>query len=233
VADREILLGLACSLLGCREPTARLDPEHLAPAAGSAPAAQIALPPPATSGARSFEEVLASRRSVRSFDPRPLPIGVLGQLAWAAQGVTDRAEGLRTAPSAGALYPLEVYFVTATGTLHYLPEAHRFEPKSHRDLRPALATAALSQEALKLAPCDVVITSVTDRTRKKYHDRSVRYVAIEAGHVGQNLLLQATASGLHGVPIGAFDDRAVRDLLALADGEDPVYLLALGYPAAP
>jgi len=176
------------------------------------------------------EQALSARRSRREFAPTALGMSELGQLAWAAQGIADRAEGFRTAPSAGALYPLELYFVTGAGVWHYAPNGHSFEPRSDRDLRRELSRAALDQEAVRSAPCDVVITSVTERTRKKYGERAARYVALEAGHVAENLLLQATARGLAGVPIGAMDDEAVSRVLGLGATEEPLYVVAIGHP---
>jgi SagB-type dehydrogenase family enzyme len=178
------------------------------------------------------EEALAARRSQRQFAPDPLPLAELGQLAWSAQGITDRANGYRTSPSAGAVYPLSVYFVTAAGVWVYLPATHALQQRADRDLREPLAQAALSQTAVRTAPCDVVITSVIHGMQRKYGDRATRYVAMEAGHVGQNLLLQATALGLVGVPIGAFDDETIRALLGLAAEEEPLYIIALGRPPA-
>jgi len=193
-----------------------------------AAAPPVVLPPPATSGDRSLEQVLAARRSRRDLAARPLSLAQLGQLAWAAQGITDPAQRRRAAPSAGALYPLELYFVTPEGMHHYLPERHALERRSAEDLRARLARAALDQDAVREAPCVAVLTAVTVRTAQKYGDRAPRYVALEAGHAAQNLLLQATARGLAGVPIGAFDDDAVRRVLALPAGETPLYLVALG-----
>lgn len=220
--------------LGCRGERVSPKPEPLprssAPAASTA-TGKIALPAPVLSGGMSLEQALHARRSQRELAAKPLGLDELGQLAWAAQGVTEPRLGLRAAPSAGALYPLELYFLTAEGVLRYLSAEHAFERKSDRDQREALSDAALSQTSVRFAACDVVITSVTDRTRKKYGDRAGLYVAIEAGHVGQNLLLQATARGLGGVPIGAFDDAAVSKVLGLAQGEEPLYIVALGYPA--
>jgi SagB-type dehydrogenase family enzyme len=219
--------------LGCRAERVNPKPEPLpgsnAPAAPTA-TGKVSLPAPVLSGSMSLEQALHARRSQREFAPKPLPLVELGQLAWAAQGVTEPKLGLRTAPSAGALYPLELYFFTADGVLHYLPAEHAFERKGDRDQRSALSDAALSQSSVRLAACDVVIASVTDRTREKYGDRASLYVALEAGHVGQNLLLQATARGLVGVPIGAFDGSAVSKVLGLGQGEEPLYIIALGYP---
>ncbi len=213
--------------MSSRRPLAAAPPAAAPPAA----APPVALPPPVTRGDRSLEQVLAARRSRRELAPRPLSLAELGQLAWAAQGITDRAQRRRAAPSAGALYPLELYFVTPEGVLHYLPEGHALERRSAEDLRAALARAALDQDAVREAPCVAVLAAVTARTAQKYGDRAPRYVALEAGHAAQNLLLQATSRGLAGVPIGAFDDDAVRRVLALSAGETPLYLVALGAPS--
>ena len=175
-----------------------------------------------------LERALLLRRSVRSFEPRSLTTQDIGQLAWAAQGITNPATGARTAPSAGALFPIEVHFVTAEGASRYLPAHHALLRRSTADLRGKLTT----QETVHRAPCVVVLTSVTERTRRKYGDRAERYVAIEAGHIGQNILLQAVALGLAGTPVGAFDDESVRTVLGLDQGEEPVYMLVLGAPAA-
>lgn len=191
----------------------------------------LVLPAPQTNGGLSVSFALSRRRSVRSFASKELSVEELSQLAWATQGITEPVEGLRTAPSAGALYPLEVYFTCATEVLHYVPSRHGFERKRVGDLRESLADAALGQAVIRRAPCTVVITSFTARTRIKYGDRATRYVSLEAGHVAQNLLLEATSRGLAGVPIGAFDDTRVARLFALGPDEEPLYLIALGHPA--
>lgn len=220
--------------LGCR--TDRVEPRaEVAPSVPPRPAAleqsgRIDLPAPVLRGGMSLEQALASRRSVREFSATALKMAELGQLAWAAQGVTQPDGGLRAAPSAGALYPLELYFVLRDGLLHYLPGPHAFERISPRDLREPLADAALSEGAILSAPCTVVITSATERTAARYGARATLYVSLEAGHAAQNLLLQATALGLAGVPIGAFDDRAVSGALSLPAAEQPIYIVALGAP---
>jgi SagB-type dehydrogenase family enzyme len=218
--------------MGCRGERFRAEPEKppLAVTAGSGRTSTVALPPPVASGTMSVEMALSLRRSQREFAPTALPIGELGQLAWAAQGVSDRGQGFRTAPSAGALYPLELYFVTGSGVLHYRVASHAFERRSDRDVREQLSRAMLDQAAIRLAPCDVVIASVTARTRKKYGERAARFVAIEAGHVAENLLLQATARGLVGVPVGSMDEEAVGRVLDLPAAEEPLYVVAVGYP---
>jgi len=190
----------------------------------------IELPAPRTDGEMPLERALALRRSVREFSPEELTLEEVSQLLWAAQGVTASWGG-RTAPSAGALYPLEVYAATPEGLLHYLPEGHRARTVSTADLRPQLSQTALGQTAVADAPAVVVIAAVPARTEAKYGERAERYVQIEAGHVAQNVLLEAVALGLGGVPIGAFSDEEVARVLALEPGETPLYLIPVGHPA--
>jgi SagB-type dehydrogenase family enzyme len=184
---------------------------------------------PRTAGSMSLEEVLQKRRSVRDFAPRDLTLDQVSRLAWAAQGVTSE-KGLRTAPSAGALYPLELYLVNADGVFHYRPSGHRLERVASGDRRKALSAAALDQGAVRAAAADFVLTGVVARTEEKYGARAVRYVLLEGGHAAQNVLLEATALGLGAVPIGAIDDDAVRRALELPAEEAPLYVLAVGYP---
>lgn len=176
-----------------------------------------------------YEEVLANRASVREFTTTPLTIEEIGRLMWAAQGVT-RAWGGRTAPSAGALYPLELYAASAEGLYHYLPEGHKVELGQEADLRAQLARAALDQAAVAEAPVVFVLAAVPERTSAKYGDRAQRYVILEAGHACQNLLLEATALGLGAVPIGAFHDDDVKRILGLGPEEEPLYLVPVGHP---
>lgn len=189
-----------------------------------------ALPEPDLDGAVSLERALASRRSVRSFADRPLSLAEIGQILWAAQGVTD-ATGHRTTPSAGATYPLELDVVTADGVARYLPDEHALAWRGDADLRWALRLAALDQSSVGDAPVVIVVSVVVDRTAARYGDeRAERYVRLEAGHAAQNVLLQAAAMGLGAVPVGAFVDSEVHRLLALADGEAPLYLIPVGQP---
>ena len=189
------------------------------------------LPAPESDGPVSVERSLSRRQSVREYTDRVLTTAEISQLLWAAQGVT-RESGGRTNPSAGALFPLELYAVTPSGLLHYLPDGHRAELLSTDDLRDRLSGVALGQEAIRRAPAVFVICGVFARTAGKYRDRAVRYVHLEAGHVGQSLLLQAVALGLGGVPIGAFDDVGVRRVLSLPTDHEPLYLIPIGRPTS-
>jgi SagB-type dehydrogenase family enzyme len=199
------------------------------PRVGPTAVTSIVLPPPRTRSDVSVEEALAERRSVRAFTPGELTLAEIGQLLWAAQGITADWGG-RTAPSAGALYPLEVYVVVAGGAYRYEPDGHRAEVLSGDDLRLPLQTAALAQSAVGDAPAVIVIAAVYARTAVKYGDRATRYVQLEAGHAAQNVLLQAVALGLAAVPIGAFDDAGVQRVLGLPSDQRPLYLIPVGHP---
>ncbi|NJD26887.1 MAG: SagB/ThcOx family dehydrogenase [Chloroflexi bacterium] len=196
------------------------------PAPGSAAGAD-ALPSPMLHGQVSLEEALAARRSVREFAPAALTDAEIGQLLWAAQGVTS-ADGRRTAPSAGGTYPLELLAVTASGVHRYLPKTHSLRVVRSGDVRAELAEVALEQRFVADAPLVVVVAAVPSRTAARYGARAERYVALEAGHATQNLLLQAVALGLVAVPVGAFDDAAVAWVTGLDAGEQALYLVPIG-----
>lgn len=201
---------------GCRESAAQV------------PAEPLALPAPAPSKT-SLDDALRQRRSVRSFERKPLTADQLSALLFAAQGVTDD-EGHRTAPSAGALYPLELYVLTAEGTFHYEPSRHVLIRTGREDNRDALARAAHDQDAVREAPAVFVFTGVIARTAGKYGARADRYVFLEAGHAAQNLLLEAAALKLAGVPIGAFEDAAVRAAVGCPADFSALYLVPVGRP---
>jgi SagB-type dehydrogenase family enzyme len=188
------------------------------------------LPSPTFSSETSLEEALVRRRSVREFNAQPLTAGELGQLLWAAQGIT-RERGFRTAPSAGALYPLEMYLATTDGVFHYQPHDHQLLVTSPEDAREKLYQAALEQEPVRQAPAVFIVTAVYERTATKYgEDRGPRYVHLEAGHAAQNLLLEAAALELGAVPIGAFHDEEIQRALELPADHQPLYLIPVGHP---
>jgi SagB-type dehydrogenase family enzyme len=188
------------------------------------------LPAPANRGRVSLEEALSQRRSVREYADTVLSDSQVSQLLWAAQGISGSG-GLRTAPSAGALYPLELYLVTARGVFHYEPVSHALTAWRPGDRRDRLRRGALGQAALGAAPAVFVFTAVYARTAAKYGAaRGTRYVHLEAGHAAQNLLLQAAALGLVAVPVGAFQDEAVQAALELPPDHDPIYLVPVGQP---
>lgn len=186
-------------------------------------------------GGVSLEEALRRRCSIRDFSDMALTLGEVSQLLWAAQGVTH-GDGLRTAPSAGALFPLEVYVAAGRvrgidgGVYKYRPAAQQLTGINPEDMRPALAAAALDQPCVSGCAALLVFSAVTERTTRKYGERGTRYVHMEAGHAAQNAFLQATALGIGAVMVGAFDDERVRRLMAMAEGEHPLYLMPFGRP---
>jgi SagB-type dehydrogenase family enzyme len=213
------------SLAGCQS-----EPDPSTPPPTLASSTTVDLPAPQSEGVVSLEESLVRRRSVRAFTDQTLTSEQLSQLLWAAQGITN-PQGFRTAPSAGALYPLELYVISADGFYHYRPEGHRLVPLASTDLRPAVWEVGLKQDALRDAPVVFLICAVYERTAVKYGERATRYVHMEVGHAAQNLLLQAVAMGLGGVPIGAFYDDQLKAALSLPEDHEPLYLLSVGHPA--
>ncbi|MDD5300418.1 MAG: SagB/ThcOx family dehydrogenase [Gallionella sp.] len=208
---------------------------NLAEAAGGGAGAarrEVNLPAPPATGMLSLEEALTQRRSAREFTPGALTLAEISRLVWAAQGVT--APERRTAPSAGATYPLEIYLVAgdvagvAAGVYRYLPRQHRLEAVAEGDLRVPLAAAAVDQKWIGQAAMVVVIAALFERTTVRYGKRGERYVHMEAGHAAQNMLLQAAALGLGATPVGAFNDAEVSRLLHLPDSELPLYFIPVG-----
>lgn len=195
----------------------------------------IALPPPGTQGRLSFEAALAQRRSLRTYAATPLTVAEVSQLLWAAQGITGE-KGLRTAPSAGATYPLVLYLVAtriegvASGWYRYLPQGHRLSVVASGDMGAAVAAAALGQTWMQDAPALVLIAAQQARTAARYGARAQRYVAIEAGAAAQNLLVQAVALGLGGTLVGAMDEAALRRVVPLPEGEQLIMIVPVGRP---
>lgn len=196
---------------------------------------EVALPEPSLTGEVPVERALAARRSVRSFASEPLPLSSSSQLLWAAQGITHPA-GLRTAPSAGALYPLELYLVAGRvselkpGVYRYDPDRRLLVLVREGDRRAQIARAARGQDWIGEAPAILVIAAIYQRTERKYGDRAARYVHMEVGHAAQNVYLQAEALGLGTTMVGAFDDEALARELDLPAHEKPLALLPVGQP---
>ena len=188
----------------------------------------IQLPEPASDGGISVEAALAKRESVRHFTSVPLALSQISQILWAAQGIT-RDWGGRTAPSAGALYPLELYLALRDGFFHYIPRSHQLVHVSDDDFIDGLASVALGQPCIRESSAVVVIAAVYERVEQKYGRRGERYVKIEAGHAAQNILLQAVSLGIGAVPVGAFYDDDVRKVLSLPADHEPLYLIPLGH----
>jgi SagB-type dehydrogenase family enzyme len=187
----------------------------------------VTLPTPRTTGGMALDQALLSRASVREFLSTPLTWAEIGQLLWAAQGITHD-EGKRTAPSAGATYPLELYVATADGLFQYRPNGHSVTRVTARDLRRAIRQAGGGQDALD-APVVFAFAAVPARTAARYGERAMRYVQIEIGHAGQNLLLEAAALGLGAVPVGAFSDADLHRVLGLPADRVVLYLMPVGH----
>lgn len=195
------------------------------------------LPQPAYDGDISVERAIKERRTVRAFGPDSLSIVQLSQLLWAAQGTTDARRGLRAAPSAGALYPLDIYVVVgkggvealAAGVYRYRPANHGLEVVDKEDRRKDVAHAALTQMWIATAPVIFVITAEYGRITSKYGERGVRYAHIEVGHVGQNIFLQAEALKLVAGIVGAFRDASLADAIGAPKGQEPLIIIPVGY----
>jgi SagB-type dehydrogenase family enzyme len=178
----------------------------------------------------SLTEALAKRRSARAYTAEPLTQQQIAQLLWAAQGVTDD-KGHRTAPSAHAEYYLHVYVATADGFFRYDPPTHTMTRLVKTDVRAALSEATGGQASVAKAPAVFVITVDHERgLAKAGPERVGRLVYVEAGHACQNILLQATALGLAGVPVGGFDDAKLAKTISAGSGEKPAYLVPIGHP---
>jgi SagB-type dehydrogenase family enzyme len=197
-------------------------------------ATTIKLPTPRLTSDISVEEAISKRRSVREYKDSSLSLAELSQLLWAAQGVTDTSRGLRTAPSAGALYPLEVYAVVgnvagiAAGIYKYKCQRHELETVSLGDVRTELAAAVRGQGTITQAAVNIVWTAVYERCAKKYRERAELYVPIEVGHSAQNVFLQATALNLGAVVVGAFDEEKVQGVLKSSKDERALYMMPVG-----
>lgn len=195
---------------------------------------EIILPQPEKTSEVSVEETLSKRRSVRDYKDEPLTLKETSQLLWAAQGITASQWGGRTAPSAGALYPLEVYLVARKiegvepGVYRYVPEGHKLNRILEGDVSDSLCQAGLSQAPIRKAPVNLVVSAIYERTTRKYGERGIRYVHLEAGHAAQNVCLQVQSLGLGTVTIGAFYDEEVKRVLNLADEEVPLYIMPVG-----
>jgi SagB-type dehydrogenase family enzyme len=193
----------------------------------------IELPEPRLRSDVSLEEALLVRRSIREYTYEALTLEEVSQLLWAAQGITAEWGG-RTAPSAGALYPLEVYLVVgnvenlALGVYKYKPHTQELIRVKDEDVRGKLAEAAVGQACVKEGAIDIVIAAIYERTTRKYADRGVRYVHMEAGHAAQNLYLQVTALNLGMVTIGAFYDDQVKEIVGMLENEAPLYVIPVG-----
>ena len=201
-----------------------------------------ALPAPRIKGVLSVEEALSHRRSHRSYLKDAISAEDLSQILWAAYGITKPMPknprlmgGLRTSPSAGALYPLELYALIGNvkdiepGVYKYIPPGHKIIKIIDKDIRRELSIAALNQEMISIAPACLFYSAVFNRTAEKYGNRGrERYVCMDMGHSAQNVYLQAEALNLGTCAIGAFDDVQVKEVMQLPEEEEPLYIMPIG-----
>ena len=194
----------------------------------------IKLPEPRYSSSLSAEEALKKRRSERAYKKQPsISLSEVSQILWAAQGITD-PKGFRTAPSAGALYPIEIYLVAgeviglSKGVYKYIPNIHGVAKVKEGDERASLSSASLGQSCVKDGLIVLVIAAVYDRTTRRYGQRGIRYVHMESGNVSQNIYLQCVSLNLGTVAVGAFDDEGVKRVIGMLKEEAPLLIMPIG-----
>jgi SagB-type dehydrogenase family enzyme len=203
-------------------------------------APRVALPEPRLEAGPPTASTIAARRSTRTYAPTQTTLQELGDLLFLATGISaDRwGDARRTAPSSGALYPIETYAVVHNvaglerGVYHYAVREHELELVRAGDHRARVVEQGLGQEFLGECGAVLFLTQILQRMRPKYQDRSYRYGLLEAGHIGENGYLAAVSLGLGACGVGAFMDDDMNAMLGV-DGveEAAVYMLAVGHPA--
>lgn len=188
----------------------------------------VQLPEPKLTGPVSFEQALSKRRSVRRFTGQPLKYSEVGQLAWAGQGITEQKKGLRTAPSAGELYPIELYFALREGLFVYRPAQHSLEGITRDDLREPLAAATSMGQTVGSAGCSIIVAGNV-RKLTRFRAQAKQYMLLEAGHVAQNIMLQAVCMDMGSVTIGGFDKRRITKVCKLPKTLEPLYVICVGF----
>jgi SagB-type dehydrogenase family enzyme len=214
-------------------------PSYLAGDRGKAPGPAapkiIPLPSPSLIGGPTLWEALEKRRSIRDYRPEPLSLEVLSDLLWATQGITEKAFGpwYRTAPSAGALHPIDTYLVVnrveglEPGIYFFEVVEFSLVLKRAGDFGDPLAQAALNQDMARTAAVVFVWVAVIQRSRQKYRQRAYRYIYLDCGHIAQNLYLAATALDLGCCGVAAIFDDEVNDLVGVDGQEETAIYLAM------
>ncbi|KYK21512.1 hypothetical protein AYK25_03445 [Thermoplasmatales archaeon SM1-50] len=202
-------------------------------------ALHVTLPIPTSFSTCSFDETIKKRRSIRSFSTEPVQIEQLSYLLWVSTGIQRKEQGFafRTAPSAGALYPIETYLVVhrvhgvECGVYHYDILHHRIEQLKKGDYRNAIAQAALDQTMCAQAAIVFVWSAMFNRSKCKYKQRAYRYIYLDAGHIAENLALACVSQGLGSCQIAALYDDEVNSIIDV-DGKDEssLYLSVVGVP---
>ena len=187
----------------------------------------LQLPKPILKGIKSLEECIFERESIRNYSDKGIEIEKISQILWASQG---KKGSKRTVPSAGATYPLEIYItIKDEGYFYYNFVRHELQLISDKDVTKQLSQASWDQYFICEAYLNIIICAIFNRTTQRYGQRGVRYVFIEVGHCAQNIHLEAVALGLCSVPIGAFEDNAVKEVLNLKKQVEPLYIIPIGY----
>jgi SagB-type dehydrogenase family enzyme len=187
----------------------------------------IKLPAPKYDGSVSVEKALLERRSIRTYKDEPLTLADVSQILWAAQGITDPKTGHRTAPSARALYLLEVYLISGKvtglpmGLYQYQPQGHELVKITEGDIKSKLFQG-VNQAPIKNAPAVLVFSGLSERSTNS------NWMYLEAGHAAQNVYLQAIPLKLGTVVMGGFKDEDVRKALNLPPNEQPIYIMPIG-----
>jgi SagB-type dehydrogenase family enzyme len=200
------------------------------------PGNRLALAVPEGKDAGTLNGALTRRRSVREYQEKPISLEQVSRLLWAAQGVTG-VGGLRTSPSAGAIYPLKAYVIAsqvaglAAGVYRYEPDTNELAFVESGDRRKVLCQAAMGQECVAMSPMAVLLVSWDKRMKGEFGDFAEKLVLIESGHAAQNFLLEAVSMGLGGIGLAKFDGDAIRAAVPFRSDEEPRYLLLAGYPA--
>lgn len=197
------------------------------------PGVMITLPQPKTDGQVSLEKSMTLRRSIRSYKNEPVSLQELSQLLWAGQGFTNE-RGFRTAPSAGATFPIELFVMVNNveglkkGIYHYQIGEHKLKLIDEREVELDLARASLSQSMISDAGVVIIFTAIFERTTRRYGERGIRYVHNEIGHVSQNIHLQVAALNLGTVVIGAYRDEEVEAILNFGEEYRVLYMMPVG-----
>lgn len=185
-----------------------------------------------------FKDLINKRYTVREYKDTDISIDDLSYILWAAYGF--KKDGGRTVPSAGALYPLNLYVACGNleikkgekapkGLYAYEPYKHELVLIKNQDLRTNIARAALSQLWMATAPCIIIITCEYSRITFKYRERGIRYAHMEVGNVSQNICLSAFNKGLACGIVGAFNDSEIKTELGIKETHEPLLLMPIGY----
>jgi SagB-type dehydrogenase family enzyme len=213
---------LAVLALGLSSAVAQ-DSSKAAPASN-----RIELPKPDLSAGIPLNQALAGRRTPvpRAFLPTPLTKAELSQILWAANGLTGPEER-RTAPSAANQHYVHIFVTSAEGFFEYLPVGHQLQKISGEDLRAKFS----NQQAVTQAPTVLLLVGDYERAAVRYPgEKGPRFIALEGGHIAQNVLLEASALGLGAVPVGGFEPKDVNKAASLPAQQSSIYLLTIGHP---